>query len=105
MVRREAFEAVNGYSVSDKLLRVEDWHLWIKMYAKGYKGYTLEEPLYLMRDDRNAVSRRKFKYRVNESYVGHFAIQTFKIVESKLYIHIETVAGRAFTVSTLQLLA
>ena len=79
MVRREAFEAVNGYSVSDKLLRVEDWHLWIKMYAKGYKGYTLEEPLYLMRDDRNAVSRRKFKYRVNESYVGHFAIQTLKL--------------------------
>lgn len=87
MVRREAYETVHGYSVSNKLLRVEDWHLWIKMYEKGYRGYTLEEPLYLMRDDRNAVSRRKFKYRMNECYVGHLAIQALNL--SKInYIYI-----------------
>ncbi|MEE1314616.1 MAG: glycosyltransferase, partial [Faecalimonas sp.] len=37
MVRKEAYDRVGGYSVSDKLLRVEDWHLWIKMYAAGYR--------------------------------------------------------------------
>ncbi len=30
MVRREAYEAVGGYSVDPKLLRVEDYHLWFK---------------------------------------------------------------------------
>lgn len=79
MVRREAYEVVGGYSISDRLLRVEDWHLWIKMYEKGYKGYMLEEPLYLMRDDRNAMTRRKFKYRMNECYVGHLAIKALNL--------------------------
>ncbi len=62
MVRKEAYEKVKGYSISDRLLRVEDYHLWIKMYAKGFKGMNLQEPLYSMRDDRNAQGRRKFKY-------------------------------------------
>ena len=77
MVRKAAYEAVGGYSVSDKLIRVEDYHLWIKMYGKGYRGYVLEEPLYMMRDDRNAQHRRNFKARVNEARVKAIAIKTF----------------------------
>ena len=46
MVRREAYLAVNGYSEDKRLLRVEDYHLWFKMYAAGYRGYILLEPLY-----------------------------------------------------------
>ena len=75
MVRKEAYQAVDGYSVSDKLLRVEDYHLWVKMYAKGYRGMNIQEPLYSMRDDRDAQGRRKFKYRLNEAYVKKIAIQ------------------------------
>ena len=70
---------VGGYSVDSKLLRVEDWHLWIKMYAVGYKGYVLNEPLYMMRDDHNAVGRRKFKYRIHESYVACIAVRQLKL--------------------------
>ena len=79
MVRREAYEAVGGYSVSKKLLRVEDYHLWIKMYAAGYKGKNIHEPLYQMRDDRNAYGRRKFRYRLNEAYIRHVVIKTFRL--------------------------
>lgn len=75
MVRREAYEAVNGYSVADNRLRVEDWDLWIRMYEKGYRGYNLDEPLYKMRDDRNAYSRRKFMYRINEAEVAASAVK------------------------------
>lgn len=79
MVRKEAYWAVGGYSVSDKLLRVEDYHLWVKMYAKGYKGMNIQEPLYSMRDDRDAQGRRKFKYRLNEAYVKKVAIQELRL--------------------------
>ncbi len=79
MVRREAYEAVEGYTVDEKLLREEDYHLWIKMYAKGFKGYTLEEPLYMMRDDRNAARRRNFNARKNEAYVKHLAVKMLKL--------------------------
>lgn len=75
MVRREAYEAVNGYTEAANRLRVEDWDLWIRMYVKGYKGYNLEELLYKMRDDRNAYSRRKFIYRINEMKVSASAVK------------------------------
>lgn len=79
LVKKEAYDAVGGYSENKKLLRVEDYHLWIKMYEKGYKGINLEEPLYKMRDDRNAQYRRKFKYRLNEAYVKGYAIKHLKL--------------------------
>ena len=83
MVRKEAYMAVDGYSVSKKLLRVEDYHLWVKMYAKGYKGMNIQEPLYSMRDDRNAQNRRKFKYRLNEAYVKIYAVNRFGLSKIK----------------------
>lgn len=75
MVRREAYESVGGYSVSKWLLRVEDYHLWVKMYIQGYEGVNIAKPLYMMRDGRDAQKRKKFKYRINESYVKAYAIK------------------------------
>lgn len=77
MVRADAMRTVGGYSEEKRLLRVEDWHLWLKIYAAGYRGKNLAEPLYKMRDDRNAAGRRKFRYRLNESYVSRLAVKTF----------------------------
>lgn len=79
LVRKEAFEAVRGYSVDYRLLRVEDYHLWIKMYAKGYRGYNIPLPLYQMRDDKNANNRKKFKFRINEAYVKFLAVKMLKL--------------------------
>lgn len=79
MVRKEAFDAVNGYTVNERLLRVEDYHLWLKMYTAGFRGKNINQSLYSMRDDRNAYSRRKFRYRVNEAYVKCLAIRELKL--------------------------
>ena len=79
MVRKEAYDKVNGYSVKKRLLRVEDYHLWMKMYMAGYKGKNIHEVLYQMRDDRNAYSRRKFKYRINEAYVKSLIVLNLKL--------------------------
>ena len=51
------------------MLRVEDYNLWFKMYAAGYKAFMLDKPYYRMRDDRNAKNRRKWSSRKNEYYV------------------------------------
>ena len=32
-----------------------------------------------MRDDRNATSRRKYRYRINEAYVRKLAIKKLKL--------------------------
>lgn len=78
MVRKEAYDAVGGYSVSGQLLRVEDYHLWFKMYIAGFRGENIHKPLYRMRDDRNAYRRRKFKYRINEAYVKCCVIKNLR---------------------------
>lgn len=79
MVRRRAYEAVNGYSEGKRLLRVEDYHLWYKMYLAGFRGKNIQEPLYWMRDDRHAYSRRKFRYRLNETYVKLLVVKDFHL--------------------------
>lgn len=69
MIRKECIDAVGGYTVDKRMLRVEDVNLWIKLYANGYRCYNLQEPLYRMRNDKNALNRRKYKYRINSTYV------------------------------------
>lgn len=69
LMRRDVLEALGGYSESKDTLRVEDYDLWVRMYAAGYRGFNTQEILYSMRDDRNAISRRTFQSRINESKV------------------------------------
>ena len=69
MIRREAFLKVDGYTEDKRLLRYEDCDLWYKLYSCGYRGYNLQEPLYMMRDDQNAFSRRTFSSRMRAVYV------------------------------------
>lgn len=75
MVRKKAYDKVHGYSEDKKFLRVEDYHLWIKMYKAGFRGKNIHKCLYFMRDDRNAYQRRKFRYRWNETYVRTLAVK------------------------------
>ena len=79
LVKKEAYDRVGGYTENRKLLRVEDYHLWIKMYRAGFAGKNIHQQLYFMRDDREAYRRRKFKYRLNEVYVRAFAVRELKL--------------------------
>ncbi len=79
MVRREAYDAVGGYTEDSRLLRVEDYHLWIKMYRAGLRGKNIHETLYQMRDNRDAYHRRTFSSRVNEAYVRALAVRELKL--------------------------
>ncbi len=78
MIRRSALLDVEGYTVNPRMLRFEDVNLWYKLYAKGYIGYNLNEPLYKMRDDKNAFKRRNLKSRMNGVYVTYKGFQAFK---------------------------
>ena len=79
MIRRKAFLDVKGYTENPRLLRVEDYHLWYKLYAKGYVGYNIQEPLYKMRDDRNALHRRTISARMNGIYATFLGFKMLKL--------------------------
>ena len=87
IIRKEVMDEVGGYTVADRLLRVEDYHLWFKIYSKGYKGYNIQEPLYKMRDDRDAVKRRNFKNRINEVRLKYWGFKEIS-VSKKYYYYI-----------------
>lgn len=87
MLRREVYESVGGYTVDKKLLRVEDYHLWYKVYKKGYKGYNIQECLYEVRDNKEAYSRRTFKSSINYARLRLKVFKEFKIPK-KNYLNI-----------------
>lgn len=82
MMRTEVLKELKGYDTSEKCKRVEDYDLWVRLYAAGYKGYNIQETLYSMRDDRNAKKRRNWKNRVNESRVKK---RVFKLAKIPFY--------------------
>ena len=78
-------------SDNKKYLRVEDYELWLKMYLNGYKGYNLEDYLYKMRNDKNAINRRTFSNRINEARVKKIIYKKFNLsfrYKYKVYIPI-----------------
>ena len=79
LIRKDVMDEVNGYTEGKKFIRVEDYHLWLKIYEKGYKGYNLDEVLYKMRDDNDAYKRRNWQNRVNEMSVRWIGYRMLKI--------------------------
>ena len=65
MVKREVYEKLNGYTVCQRTTRCEDYDLWFRFFKAGFKGQSLKEPLYLVREDIAAIRRRTAKSRMN----------------------------------------
>lgn len=58
------YDNLDNYTVAKRTERCEDYDLWFKFFAKGYKGYNLQEPLYLVKEDIGAIKRRTAKSRL-----------------------------------------
>lgn len=86
IIRKKVIDEVEGYTVAKALLRVEDYHLWFKIYAKGYSGYNIQKPLYKMRDDQKAVKRRNFTNRINETKLKFWGFKLIG-VSKKYYFY------------------
>lgn len=87
MMRKEAYDLVEGYRNLPQTLGTEDYDLWFRLYAKGIKGYVLQEPLYHMFDGQGAAKRRTFKRRMNEAWVRKEGYKMLKIpVWYRIYV-------------------
>ncbi len=74
LMRSDVLKNLNGYRDESYTLRNEDYDLWMRMYASGFKGYNLKEPLLDYYEGRYSYSKRKFKYRIAEMktrYMGY----------------------------------
>ena len=67
--RREILNAAGGYRVAKETRRAEDYDLFMRLYALGYRGYKMPERLYQVREDGEALGRKKYRYRIDEMRV------------------------------------
>lgn len=85
MVRREAYEACKGYRVARETRRCEDIDLFMRMYALGYRGYNIQEKLYLYRLLNDSKKKyRPMKYRIDEAIVRYQGYKKMGILSGGL---------------------
>lgn len=66
MMRKRAYDAVGKYTVSKRTIRAQDYDMWFRFFAKGLRGYNLQEGLYYVLEDLTAIKRRTLKTRAYE---------------------------------------
>lgn len=58
MMRKSAYDALNGYLVSDRTKRGQDYDMWFRFYALGFKGYNLQEPVLRYHDSLSDYGKK-----------------------------------------------
>lgn len=76
---KKCFDVVNGYRESKDTDRNEDYDLFMRMFAKGIKMYTMQEKLYYYREDKNCYRKRKYRYRFCELIVRARGFKELKL--------------------------
>lgn len=71
MTYKRVYDTLGGYSLDPKVVRVEDKDLWSRFFKAGFKGFNLQEELYIVREDETAVQRRTLRARLNGAGVGY----------------------------------
>ena len=69
LIRKDAIDAVGGYRVAKETRRCEDYDLFMRMYAAGYKGYNIQEDLYEYRIVNGDKKYRPMNVRLEEAVV------------------------------------
>lgn len=67
MMRAETLRSVGGYTVNEWTTRAEDYDLWCKICASGGKIANAAEITFQYREDQSNISRRKYRYRMQEA--------------------------------------
>lgn len=66
MFRRECLEKMGGYRTGRSTRRMEDYDLFMRLYAAGYKGYNLQNAVMRYRID---AGKDRYQYRIDEAKV------------------------------------
>lgn len=65
LIRRDALIKVGGYTIAPYVLRCEDFDLWCKLYANGYVGMNLQQPLLDYHESYSSIKNRNAQQHKN----------------------------------------
>lgn len=84
LIRTQILKKLGGYSEAPMALRVEDYDLFLRLYAAGERGYNLQDILFHYREDRDSFGRRKYRYRINEMRIRRKGFQELGICSGNM---------------------
>ena len=85
MMRKEVYDALDGYYVSKRTRKGQDLDLWFRFYSHGFKGYNIQEPLLKYHE-----SLEDYKKKRNLSYswgMTKTSLHGFKINKFPFYLY------------------
>lgn len=59
MMRKSSFDILKGYTVLPRTRRGQDMDLWFRFFAKGMKGYNIQQPLLKYHDSIGDVKKKE----------------------------------------------
>ncbi len=74
MMRKEAYDSLNGYTVAKRTRRGQDLDLWFRFYAKGFEGYNIKRPLLKYHESVSDYKKRDLKTSIGimqTMYLGY----------------------------------
>lgn len=69
LIRAAVLRELGGYDPRNWCKRCEDYELWMRLYAAGYRGYNLPDILFQYYEGQENLIKRKYRYRITEARV------------------------------------
>ena len=92
MFRKRVIDAVGGYQEGKKYWRVEDVDLFVRLYANGYFGANIPEPLYNYREYKETIARRNFRTRIHRAKYAIEIVQVLKLPKKNVIYGLRALA-------------
>lgn len=86
MMRKEAYDALGGYTVSKRTTRGQDWDLWFRFYKENFKGYNLQEPLLLYHETVDDYKKRTLKAALATARTALYGYRLLNVSMWKYYL-------------------
>ena len=86
MFRKDALDSIGRYNADQRYFYVEDYDLFQRLYANGYRGANLPEKLYQYREYREAIKRRDLSHRLRGAMLSVRAVKIFHLPKY-MYVH------------------
>jgi len=80
IIKKTILNQIGNYTVSKATLRAEDYDLFMRVYAAGFRGHNLQDVLLNYREDNATFKRRAYNYRLDEAKVRYNGFKKMKLM-------------------------
>ncbi|MBQ8837144.1 MAG: glycosyltransferase family 2 protein [Clostridia bacterium] len=82
MMRKSCYDQLGGYTVAKRTVRGQDWDLWFRFFAAGFKGYNMQEPLIIYHESSSDYKKRTLK---TATMYTRTAIYGYRLVKAPIF--------------------